>query len=85
VNTTEQNPGLPFGGVKQSGPARLRGPEGLFGFTTTKALVIDRSGSKIEPNWYPYTTEKYGRLNRLIDTLGRARGWRGGGHSSMPG
>jgi acyl-CoA reductase-like NAD-dependent aldehyde dehydrogenase len=73
VNTTEQNPGLPFGGVKQSGPGRLRGPEGLFGFTTTKALVIDRSSSKIEPNWYPYTTEKYGRLNRLIDALHSGR------------
>jgi hypothetical protein len=63
------NPGLPFGGVKQSGFGRLRGPEGLLGFTTSKAILIDRPGPKIEANWYPYTEEKLRRFNRFVDAL----------------
>lgn len=69
VNMSERNPGLPFGGIKDSGSGRLRGPEGLLSFTASKAVLIDRPGPKIEANWYPYTTEKYRRLNRLIDAL----------------
>jgi len=73
VNMSEGNPGLPFGGVKQSGFGRLRGPEGLLGFTTSKAILIDKSASKIEANWYPYTEEKLRRFNRFIDALYTAR------------
>jgi acyl-CoA reductase-like NAD-dependent aldehyde dehydrogenase len=71
VNQTEQHPGLPFGGVKRSGPGRSRGPEGLLAYTTSKALVIDRSSPAIEANWFPYTAEK---LSRLMDALPRRRG-----------
>jgi delta 1-pyrroline-5-carboxylate dehydrogenase len=73
VNMSEGNPGLPFGGVKQSGFGRLRGPEGLLGFTTSKAILIDKSAPKIEANWYPYTEEKLRRFNRFIDALYTAR------------
>jgi acyl-CoA reductase-like NAD-dependent aldehyde dehydrogenase len=61
VDMTSQNPGLPFGGVKQSGSGRSRGVEGLLAFTASKALVIDRSSPEPEANWFPYTTDKFGR------------------------
>ncbi|MCW2919696.1 MAG: Aldehyde Dehydrogenase [Actinomycetia bacterium] len=69
VNMSEGNPGLPFGGVKKSGFGKLRGPEGLLGFTVSKAILIDQATSKIEANWYPYTEEKLRRFNRFIDAL----------------
>ncbi|MEU5880848.1 aldehyde dehydrogenase family protein [Spirillospora sp. NPDC047279] len=69
VNMSEGNPGLPFGGVKKSGFGKLRGPEGLLGFTVSKAVLIDKATSKIEANWYPYTEEKHRRFNRFIDAL----------------
>ncbi|NGY04594.1 aldehyde dehydrogenase family protein [Solimonas terrae] len=76
VNMSEGNPGLPFGGAKKSGFGKLRGPEGLLGFTRSKAVLIDQAGSKIEANWYPYTTEKLRRFQRFIDALYRPRWWR---------
>jgi acyl-CoA reductase-like NAD-dependent aldehyde dehydrogenase len=69
VNMSEGNPGLPFGGAKKSGFGKLRGPEGLLGFTRSKAVLIDQSSSKIEANWYPYTLEKFRRIDRFIDAL----------------
>ena len=76
VNMSEGNPGLPFGGAKKSGFGKLRGPEGLLGFTRSKAVLIDQAGDKIEANWYPYTAGKLQRFQRFIDALYTARGWR---------
>src|SRR3546814_390267 len=76
VNMSEGNPGLPFGGAKKSGFGKLRGPEGLLGFTRSKAILIDAHGSKIEANWYPYTREKLRRFNRFVDVLYMRRIWR---------
>ena len=69
VNMSEGNPGLPFGGAKKSGFGKLRGPEGLLGFTRSKAVLIDQSSNKIEANWYPYTREKLRRFDRFVDAL----------------
>jgi acyl-CoA reductase-like NAD-dependent aldehyde dehydrogenase len=69
VNMSEGNPGLPFGGAKKSGFGKLRGPEGLLGFTRSKAVLIDKATPKIEANWYPYTQEKFRRFERFIDAL----------------
>ncbi|SDT87146.1 aldehyde dehydrogenase family protein [Pseudomonas orientalis] len=69
VNMSEGNPGLPFGGAKKSGFGKLRGPEGLLGFTRSKAVLIDKSGSKIEANWYPYTQRKFTLFERFIQAL----------------
>ncbi len=74
VNMSEGNPGLPFGGAKKSGFGKLRGPEGLLGFTRSKAVLIDTAGSKIEANWYPYTEAKLQRFNRFVDAL-YSRSW----------
>jgi aldehyde dehydrogenase (NAD+) len=73
VNMSEGNPGLPFGGAKKSGFGKLRGPEGLLGFTRSKAVLIDQASAKIEANWYPYTVEKLRRFERFIDALYTAR------------
>ena len=69
VNMSEGNPGLPFGGAKKSGFGKLRGPEGLLGFTRSKAVLIDKAGSKIEANWYPYTPRKFKLFERFIQAL----------------
>jgi acyl-CoA reductase-like NAD-dependent aldehyde dehydrogenase len=69
VNMSEGNPGLPFGGAKKSGFGRLRGPEGLLGFTRSKAVLVDQATAKIEANWYPYTKEKLRRFDKFIDAL----------------
>lgn len=59
VMATEANPGLPFGGVKQSGFGRYKGEHGLHSFCNVKSVLVDKDSAKIEANWYPYTTEKY--------------------------
>ncbi len=59
VMATEANPALPFGGRKQSGFGRYKGEYGLYSFCNVKSVLVDKDGSKIEANWYPYTREKY--------------------------
>jgi len=59
VMATEANPGLPFGGVKQSGFGRYKGEHGLHSFCNIKSVLVDKDSAKIEANWYPYTAEKY--------------------------
>ncbi|MCP1463209.1 aldehyde dehydrogenase family protein [Pseudomonas sp. S3E17] len=73
VNMSEGNPGLPFGGAKKSGFGKLRGPEGLLGFTRSKAVLIDKATPKIEANWYPYTQGKFSRFEHFINALYRPR------------
>jgi len=48
-------PGLPFGGVRDSGFGRTRGLDGLAEVTRTKATVVDRLGLSREPWWFPYS------------------------------
>jgi acyl-CoA reductase-like NAD-dependent aldehyde dehydrogenase len=48
-------PGLPFGGVKDSGFGRTRGLDGLAELTRTRATVVDRLGLSREPWWFPYS------------------------------
>lgn len=69
VMVTEGNPGLPFGGTGESGFGRVKGAEGLLGFTRSKAVMIDKQSDTIEANWYPYTRKKYALFGRLIDNL----------------
>jgi acyl-CoA reductase-like NAD-dependent aldehyde dehydrogenase len=67
VMLTEGNPYLPFGGCKLSGIGRYKGVHGLHGFCNMKSVIIDSNSSKIEPNWYPYTSKKYGIFSTLTD------------------
>jgi acyl-CoA reductase-like NAD-dependent aldehyde dehydrogenase len=48
-------PGLPFGGVGDSGFGRTRGLDGLAEVTRTRVTVVDRLGLPREPWWFPYS------------------------------
>ncbi len=68
VVTSVGNPGLPFGGVKNSGFGRYHGAEGLLSFTHTKAIMADRGLLGAEPFWFPYGA-KYDSLKEAFDGL----------------
>jgi aldehyde dehydrogenase (NAD+) len=69
VMLTEGNPALPFGGIKNSGFGRYKGEIGLHSFCNVKSVLIDKDSSKIESNWYPYTTKKYELFSDLTLNL----------------
>lgn len=59
------NPHLPFGGVKNSGIGRYHGPEGLYSFSESKSVMVNKNKAK-ELNWFPYSEELYGLLSEII-------------------
>lgn len=67
VMLTEGNHHLPFGGTKLSGLGRYKGRWGLESFSNIKAILIDSNSSKIEANWYPYTTKKYSLFSKMTE------------------
>lgn len=69
VMATEATPALPFGGVGESGVGRWRGAAGLRGFCNATSVVIDKDGTKKEPNWYPYTARKYRQFSEMTTAL----------------
>lgn len=70
------NPALPFGGVKESGIGRYRGPEGLQAFTHPVSVIHDPGKRKREINWYPYTEEQQSLFIGLTQTLyGKSGFW----------
>lgn len=71
VVTSVGNPGLPFGGVKNSGFGRYHGAEGLLSFTHTKAIMVDRGLLPTEPFWFPYGSGKHEALQSAFDGLAR--------------
>jgi acyl-CoA reductase-like NAD-dependent aldehyde dehydrogenase len=67
-------PGLPYGGVKNSGVGRTHGEEGLWEMSSIKAVAADRLGLRREPQWFPIR----GVLGRAVRGLLRLRYGRGG-------
>lgn len=69
-------PGLPMGGVGESGFGRTRGLEGLREMTRTRTLIVDRFGWDRDPWWFPYGP-KSRRLVRALVEFRRVGGVRG--------
>ncbi len=68
VMLTERNPGLPFGGAKQSGFGRIHGEAGFDAFSNAKTIAFDSSQAANEPYWYPYTRKKYELFSDVLVT-----------------
>jgi len=72
-------PGLPYGGVKESGFGRLMGDEGLLEFVRTKSVTGARITFAREPHWFPYRPRDvqgirfFMRLGFRPGVLGRLR------------
>ncbi len=63
------NPSLPFGGVKESGMGRYHGPEGLKKFSNTRSIMTNRSKSKRELNWFPFSEDLVKKLKDFVATF----------------
>lgn len=69
-------PGLPIGGIGESGWSRARGDEGLLAFTRTRSVLVNRGRRRQAPWWFPYGPGSR-RLTRALLGWEQHRGVRG--------
>ena len=70
INDVLKNVGhtaLPFGGVKKSGFGRYHGAEGLLNVTYAVSGLTNRNRLTKEPNWFPYSEQRYRDLKGYLD------------------
>lgn len=83
-------PGLPYGGIKESGFGRLMGDEGLLEFVRVKSVTGARVAFSREPHWFPYRSRDVAVLRALLrvwfrpGVIGRLRGLWAGGRRPAP-
>ncbi len=58
-----------WGGFKESGFGKTRGPEGILEMAKLKYASEDITGASTAPYWFPYTQEKYERFSEVIDQI----------------
>jgi acyl-CoA reductase-like NAD-dependent aldehyde dehydrogenase len=68
-------PGLPVGGVGESGFGRRRGLGGLEELTRTRSVIVHRTGLSRELWWYPYNNRGRRLVQALIEYR-QEKGWR---------
>ncbi len=59
---------VPWGGVKDSGFGKTRGPQGLREMSRIKHVAVERFGLET-PVWFPYTRQKYRLVSELVPLL----------------
>jgi succinate-semialdehyde dehydrogenase / glutarate-semialdehyde dehydrogenase len=69
-------PGLPMGGVGESGWSRTRGHEGLLTFSRSRSVLVRRGRGERELWWFPYGPGSRKRTRALLGWH-RHRGVRG--------
>lgn len=64
-------PGLPMGGVGESGFGSRRGVEGLEEMSRPRSILVHRVGMTPELWWYPYTEGTSRLMRAILDVRGR--------------
>jgi succinate-semialdehyde dehydrogenase/glutarate-semialdehyde dehydrogenase len=60
---------VPWGGVKDSGHGKTRGPHGLIEMSRVKHVSFEKYNMRDTPAWFPYSGDKYKVLSDFVPAL----------------